>query len=171
MARRLLAAINRLSAVAAWAAAAALALMAVLILAEVAMRNLAGSSLLVSWEYGAYAMAAVFFLAAGQTLKSGGHVRVGVAFELLGPAAARWLDLVATALALVFAGFIAFALIDLAVQSAIRGARTFLPSATPLAVPQAIVAVGAVILVLQLVARLLRLALGERVESGEGEGP
>ncbi len=137
-------------------AAACLALLAIVILAEVVSVWAFNKSLEFSWEYGAFLMAGAFFLGLGWTLQQGGHVRVGILADLLPPAAARLLDLGATLIGLIIAGFLTMALAGLAWSSFVDGSRTFTATATPLAIPQAVIAIGALILTLQLAARLTR---------------
>lgn len=144
------------------AAAACLALLAIVILAEVISVWLLNKSLEFSWEYGAFFMAGAFFLGLGQTFKQGGHVRVGILAEHLPPSAARLLDLVATILGLLIAAFLTLALFGLTWSSFIDGSRTFTATATPLAIPQAVITVGALILTLQLLARLIRHTLADK---------
>jgi TRAP-type C4-dicarboxylate transport system permease small subunit len=79
---------------------------------------------------------------------------------------------VATVLGLAITGFLISALAGLTWSSWIDGSRTFTATATPLAIPQAIITLGAIILWLQLVARLIRLVRGEDTEAARSEaGP
>lgn len=167
----LLAAIDRLSRVAAYLAAACLALLAIVVLAEVLAVWLLNRSLEFSWEYGAFLMAAAFFLGLGWTLEQQGHVRVEILVGHLPPAAARWLDVAATALGLIIAAFLTTALAGLAASSLVDGSRTFTATATPLVVPQSIITLGAAILALQLLARLIRLLRGEIDATPAGGAP
>jgi TRAP-type C4-dicarboxylate transport system permease small subunit len=157
---------------AAYGAAACLALLAIVILAEVLSVWLLGRSLEFSWEYGAFLMAAAFFLGLGWTLGQGGHVRVAFLAGLVPPALARWVEVAATVLGLAIAGFLTSALAGLTWSSLIDGSRTFTATATPLAIPQGIITLGAALLWLQLVARLIRLLRGEPTEAARSEtGP
>ena len=142
-------------------AAACLALLAIVILAEVISVWAFNRSLEFSWEYGAFLMAGAFFLGLGWTLQQGGHVRVGILAEHLSPGGARMLDIAASSVALLIAGFLTMALAGLAWSSFTDGSRTFTATATPLAIPQAVITIGALILTLQLAARLYRLVIGE----------
>ncbi len=137
-------------------AAACLALLAIVILAEVVSVWAFNKSLEFSWEYGAFFMAGAFFLGLGWTLQEGGHVRVGILAEYLSPPLARLLDVAATIVGLIISAFLTFALMGLAWSSFVDGSRTFTATATPLAIPQAVITIGALILTLQLAARLIR---------------
>lgn len=162
--RMLLRMIDGLSRALGWLAAASLALLALVILAEVASIAVLGTSLTFTWEYGSFLMAFTFFLGLGHTLRTGGHVRVSLVSEYIGATAAHRLDIAATAFALLVAGYLTRALALLAWSSYRDAALTFTVTGTPLVVPQAVLAVGAGMLALQLFARLLRLLIGEPVE-------
>ncbi len=149
--------VDRLSAAAAVVAAACLALLAVVILAEVAAIAVFRQSLDFTWEYGAFLMAAAFFLGLAWTLNSGGHVRVRLLQDQLPTPLRRAVDLLATLIAFAVAAFLTTSLATLAWGSYLAGSRTFTVTATPLAIPQAIVALGAALLCLQLAARAVRL--------------
>ncbi len=146
------------------AAALALAMISAIMLAEIAIRFMIGSTLDFSWEYSAYLMSAAFFLGAAYTLRCGAHIRMGVFVEHVSPGLARAFDLVSTLVGLAVMASIAVALGDLAWQAFVRGARSFTPMETYLAIPQAVPALGAGLVVLQLLARLATHALGISAE-------
>lgn len=169
--RAFLRTIDGLSRGLAWLAAISLALLAAIILAEVASVALFNTSLTFTWEYGSFLMAFAFFLGLGYTLRTGGHVRVLLVSEHIGATAAHWLDVVATVFALGVVGYLTWALGLLAWSSYRDAAVTFTATATPLAIPQAALTLGAAMLALQLLARLLRLLIGEAPEeAGPGAG-
>lgn len=159
--RRFLAAIDAVSHGAAVIGGICLALMAVLMLTEVVCRNFLHFSLVFSWEYSSYMMATTFFLTAAYALRTKVHVRVSLLAEMLPPGPTRMLEFAGTIMGLIIAAYVATAMIDFAYQSFVRGARTFLPSETLLWPPQAVVAFGALLLTLQLLARLIRLSINE----------
>lgn len=168
--RSLLHLIDRLAWAAAVLAAACLALLATVILAEVVSVWAFNKSLEFSWEYGAFFMAGAFFLGLGWTLREGGHVRVGILAEHLPPVAARLIDLAATIVGLVISAFLTISLMGLAWSSFVDGSRTFTATATPLAIPQTVITIGALILTLQLAARLVRHAIEHEGTSKPGGG-
>lgn len=150
--------------------AAGLCLLALfaLIGAEIAVRNLAGHSLGYSWDAAAYLMGACFMLATASALKAGVHVRVTALQERLGPTGAWRLDLFAAAFGLVIAAALAWALLDMTWVSWRRGSTAASAYRIPLVWPQAAVAAGAVLLVLQALAQVLRLWRGEALSQGPG---
>ncbi|MEM0909156.1 MAG: TRAP transporter small permease [Pseudomonadota bacterium] len=168
--RALLALIDRLSLAAAIVAAACLALLAVAILAEVIAVTVFNRSLEFTWEAAAFLMSSAFFLGLGYTLNSGGHVRVNLLYELLPSALRPAIEIAATVVGLAIALFLTSAIGTLAINSLLDGSRTFTATATPLAIPQGIAALGAALLSLQLFARLVRLWTGEPADSVPTEG-
>jgi TRAP-type C4-dicarboxylate transport system permease small subunit len=131
-----------------------------LMLAEVVKRGFIGGSLAFSWEISTYAMAAMFFLAAGRTLRTGRHVRVSLLLEASGPRLRQLIDMAATLVGLVLAVLIFLSLVNLASASWARGLRSATYTATPLVWPQALMAIGAGQFCLDLGARLIRLLRG-----------
>ena len=153
--------IDRLSLAAAAVGAACLALIPALILADIGYGLMTRASLTFVWEYAAFLMAAAFFLGLGHTLRTGGHVRVSLVAENLPPRAAWALDVAATVIAMYFAAFVAYAMMQFAYSSYASGSVSFTPTATPLHIPQAALAFGSILLVLQMAARLVRLLIGD----------
>jgi len=150
-----------------WAAAVAAVLVvgiAVLIISEVVARSVFGASLSFAWEYAVYFFASAVFLGAGYTMRTGGHVRVALLRGLLPEGGQRLMEIVATAIGTGLAGFLAFALIQFAHRSFSRGSTSPTIEATPLVIPQGVLALGATLLALQMLARLIRLLMNEPPE-------
>lgn len=145
--------------------AAALLLMTVLILAEVVARNSLGTSIAISWDYAAYAMGAVFFLAAGDALRLGVHVRVTLLKEALPERAGRILDVIVAVVGFLLLVYVTYCLVDLAYGSYRRGAQSFSVVATPLVIPQGILVIGSIVFTLQMLARILIVASGREPRS------
>ncbi len=74
---------------------------------------------------------------------------------------ARWLDLLCTLAALLIASVLAYGMLELAVRSWQRGSVSYFVMQTPLAIPQGLLAVAALLLALALLARALRLVINE----------
>ncbi|MCH8348131.1 MAG: TRAP transporter small permease [Proteobacteria bacterium] len=143
----------------AFLAALTLALMFLLGLAEIIMRSFFAASIPVSLEYSGYLVAFSFLMGAGWTLREGKQVRVSL---INFPAKyRRSLELLVTGIALMIALLLAYGLVSWAFGSWMRGSVSYFPSATALWIPQAIFALGPVVLALSLIGRLLRLATGE----------
>lgn len=144
-------------------AALFLAAICLLLFAEIATRLLFGTTLGDSWEFAAYFMSLTFLLGAGYTLRTGGHVRV----SLLRSADKRRdaiIEFVASSIGLALAVYLALALTDLAWQSYARDITSATPARVPLFLPRAGWALGAWLLALQLIARLISVVLGAPIE-------
>lgn len=161
----LLALIDTITKLAAWAAAALLAALFLLGLAEIALRNLAAVSLPFAVEYAGYMTAAVLLLGSGWCLRTGGHIRVTLLAQRVRPETAWALDMAASLFGLAIAGYFALALIGYAAEMMALGTRSYYPSQTPLAWPQLVLAAGPAVLALAFLARLIRLARGEAPET------
>lgn len=153
--------IDRLSSWAAALAAACLLLMAILMMGEVIARSAFAQSLVFSWEFSGYLMGAAFLFGAAYTLRSGGHVRVSLLAEHVPRGVARGLDFFSTLIGIVVTAYILYALCLLSYSSFTRNIVSFTPTQTPLIIPQGILTIGALLLFLQMLARLIRLFNGQ----------
>lgn len=152
---------DRLAIWAAALAAACLLLMAVLMMGEVIARSAFTQSLIFSWEFSGYLMGATFLFGAAYTLRSGGHVRVSLLAEHVSAKIARGLDYFCTLVGIVVTAYILYALSDLTLSSYQRDIVSFTPTQTPLIIPQGVLALGGLLLFLQMVARMIRLLRSE----------
>jgi len=166
---RVLGAIDLISLWVARLGAIFMALIAILMLSEIGSRYFVGRSLGMTWELATYAMAAVIFLGAADTLRTGGHVRVGVLLETLPASLSRVVDIAATLIGLFIVGFIFSSVGDFVLNNMQRGTRSFEPSRIYLWIPQSVLAVGMFLLFLQLASRLLRLLTGRPVQLAQTE--
>jgi len=108
-----------------------------------------------AWENSAFLMGIAFMSGAAMTLRAGAHIRVSVLLAQVPPAAKRLLEIVACLLGLWLTGFLAWSLGWFTWASYSRG-QTSISSDTPLWIPEAAITVGAVLLALQMFARLLQ---------------
>ena len=158
--RRVLAVIDWLSLAGAVIAAIMIFAIAVLILGEVAIRVFR-HTMLFAWEYGGYLNGAVFFLAAAHTIRTGGHIRVTLVQGRLSSTTSRSLEILVTIFGLCVAGLLSVSLSQYAYESYVAGVTSDTIMATPLVFPKSALAVGAILLTLQMAARLVRLLLGD----------
>ncbi|MSO98678.1 MAG: TRAP transporter small permease [Rhodospirillaceae bacterium] len=135
-------------------------------LAEIVLRSFFATSLSIAVEYSGYMLVITLFLGSGWTLRQGGHIRVTLASERLSPSARRILDIVCTIAGLLVAAFISFALVRFGLGTLERGTVSYFSSATPLAIPQLLLAAGPCVLTLAMSARLIRLLRGEPPDLG-----
>ncbi len=166
---RLLGIIDRLGMAGGVLAALALASLTVLILLEIAFRlasNLNAdlpAGMPNAWEYSAYLMGVAFMGGAALTLRAGAHIRVSVLIGNVPAAAQRVLECFACAIGLLMSGFLAWSLILFTWASYVRG-QTSISSDTPIWIPEAAVTLGAILLALQMLARLLQSLWGLPLE-------
>ena len=120
--RTLLAFIDGTARIGAYAAAIMIFAIASLIVAEVICRALLNISLSFAWEFSAYCMAGAVFCGAAYTLRTGGHVQVRLLSSAVSPRFQHWMEVLATAVGVVAAGFLAHALVTFAWLSFQRGA-------------------------------------------------
>lgn len=153
----MLAWIDRASSLLGAVAALGMAAMFLLMIAEIFARGVLGFSLGFTWELSGYLMGIVVFLGAARALSAGSHVRIMILLETLPRPAAKWIDVLATAGGALIVGYIAKALHLLAWTSYVRGTVSNTPERIPLFIPQSLLCLGALMLLLQLVARLVTL--------------
>ncbi len=150
---------------AAYASAAILAALFVLGFVEIISRKLFNYSIPIALEYSQYMLAILMFGGSAWALREGGHIRVTLLFQALGPKARRGVDFGATFFAFAIAVFLARSFIGFTVVTYQRGSLSYFPSETPLAWPQTAMAFGITLISFALAARLIRLVIGEQTES------
>lgn len=160
---------DRIAVAATWAATGCLVVLLAIVLCEIAlgvlsrMSSAVPSSIGFAWEYSAYLMGAGFMLGSGLALRAGMHVRVELLMEVGGGRFARLFELASAVIGAAFTLVLAWSMIRFALQSYGYDQRSS-ESFTPLWIPQAALALGAVILALQMVVRLLACIVGAPLE-------
>lgn len=167
MIQKLLATIDGLCRWSGYVAALLLVLLALLGLAEIFSRALLNTSLTFALEYNTYFLGLVMFLGLGWALREGSHIRLSIALERTAPHLRRLLELALTAVGLAISLYFSVALVLMVIGTAKLGTVSFYPSRTPLVFPQALFAFGAITLSLALVARLIRVWIGDPPEVGD----
>ena len=162
--RSLLKYLDSLSRIVAATAAIVTVSIAVVIISEIIARSVFNYSFSFAWEYSAYAMGIAMFCGAAFTLRTGGHIRVSLLQSILPNGAIYGVDIVCTVLGVLISGILAYSLSMLAWGSFLSGSTSPTISATPLIIPQGLIAFGAGLLALQMLARLIRLILKESPE-------
>jgi len=171
VANKALIAIDKLAKLDGWLGALCLALLCLLMIAGILVRTLSNwmpwlpRDIPIAWEYSSYLMAVTFTFGAALTLRAGGHIRVRVLLANARPATVKKLEGVSAAAGFAFATFFSIAMAQFSYRAFVSDERS-LASNTPLWLPEALVAFGTVLLALQLLARLVRLFLGEPAEDG-----
>lgn len=146
-----------------WLAAAALVALFLVVLASIGTRLL-GVPFPGSTDYAGYLMAAASFLALAHTLRHGTHIRVELVEQAL-PARARYvLMVVATVLGAAMAWYLAWFSVRVVQVSRMLGDVSQGQDATPLWLPQLVMAGGSLLLAIALTDRLVTLLRGGRAE-------
>jgi len=148
----------------AWIAASTLAVMGVMGMAEILSRWWFNYSLQFAFEYSGYMLCFIMFGGSAWALNEGGHIRVNLIMGPLRPAARRAVDMVATVFALGISIYLSLASIRYTARTYELGTLSFFPSETPMAWPQTALTFGICLLTLALLARLIRLMIGEATE-------
>ncbi len=158
--KTLLKAIDKVSKIGASLAALALVLMFALGLLGIILRDVLGISLDISLEYTGYLVAFSFLMGSGWAFREGRHVRLDLVNLM--PGTAKRLEILVHLIALGLSAVLAFGLISWTLGSYELGSVSFFPSATPLWIPQGILAIGPVILFFSVLGRLLELLTGKK---------
>ena len=112
--------------------------------------------------YAGYAMAGAGFLALASTLKRGEHIRVTLVLGMLKGKAHKALELAALTVAVLLSGFLAFYSSRLVWQSLEYEDISVGIDATPLWIPQIVMALGTLIFFIAFVDELVLEILGKR---------
>jgi TRAP-type C4-dicarboxylate transport system permease small subunit len=150
-------------------AAVLLAVLAVLILIAIISRFV-GAYVPGLNAYAGYVMGGSTFLAMAYTFREGGHIRVNILMNSLS-GTARWLVqlwcfLAGSVISIFFAFYIVkMTLVSYRFEDLSEGA-----DATPLWIPQALLATGAVVLAISVVHHLARFLLGQSSEADAESG-
>jgi TRAP-type C4-dicarboxylate transport system permease small subunit len=146
-------------------AACCLGALTLLILAEIATASLSRvfpafpADIPIAWEYSAYLMGAAFMLGSGLTLRAGAHIRVSALLGAMRPAGLRVLETVSSVIGTVMAGYLAWILSAFAARS-VATYQVSVSSHSPLWPVQVVLAVGAIVLLFAMLARLVACIYG-----------
>lgn len=110
--------------------------------------------------YAGYCMAASSFLALAYTFEHGGHIRVAIVLQNLRGWRRRLAELWCLSAGLFLAGYLAWFSIKMVRVSLEIGDVSQAPDATPLWIPQLGMAIGATVLAIALLDRLIAVARG-----------
>ncbi|MBD5769581.1 TRAP transporter small permease subunit [Marinomonas colpomeniae] len=128
---------------------------------EIIVRNAFDYSFPFVWEFASYLHIGAVFLAAGYTLRSGGHIRVTILQRFHSKA----FEIGATLVALAISTFLSMAIFKFAFKYFETGRTSGTVNDIPLAIPAFFMAFGAALLTVQLVMRLLQTITNKPFES------
>jgi TRAP-type mannitol/chloroaromatic compound transport system permease small subunit len=120
-------------------------------------------SIHIGWEYSAYLMGASFLLGAGMTLRAGLQIRVEMLLRAGHGRYARAFETVASIIGAIVTVFLAVTMVTYTLRTW-RFGEVSQDTGTPLWIPQAVLAVGAVVLALQLTTRVLACLTGRTLD-------
>lgn len=142
--------------------------MMVLVTFEVLLRTFANRSTLVADEMAGYLLVAMTFLGLAPSLRGGAFIRIDTYRDRLRGGARRALDAALVAVALAYAITVDWYLWDLLAGTWRLGTTSIQVSRTPLWIPQAVMAVGGLLLILELVVEMvLVITADEALPAGE----
>jgi TRAP-type C4-dicarboxylate transport system permease small subunit len=129
--------------------------MMALVTFEVLLRTFANRSTLVADEMAGYLLVAMTFLGLAPSLRGGAFIRIDTYRDRLRGGARRLLDAALVALALAYAITVDWYLWDLLAGTWRLGTTSIQVSRTPLWIPQAVMAVGGLLLILELLVEMV----------------
>jgi TRAP-type C4-dicarboxylate transport system permease small subunit len=147
--------------------AALIFLLMVMLLIEVLTRYVLNAPLSISEELGGYLLVAITFIGLAYTWKEKGHVRVVLLVSRMPEKIKQWLRLATLLLAVAFCFPLIKACYDLLQDSLLFEARSGSWLRTPLVYPQTILIVGAVLLLLQLTAEVIKAIITLKKPKGD----
>lgn len=139
-----------------------------LILLEILVRTMVHGTLYITEEYSGYLMAAITFFALAFTLREKAHIRMVFLFSVLKGKARKMLQVYTCLLGAVFSAILTVTTFVFFWDSVVNQSRSMQISETYLAIPQAVLPLGAGLLFLQFCAEAVR-ALSPQNEEGHKE--
>lgn len=137
--------------------------MMALVTFEVLLRTFANRSTLVADEMAGYLLVAMTFLGLAPSLRGGAFIRIDTYRHRLRGGARRALDVALVAVALAYAITVDWYLWDLLAGTWRLGTTSIQVSRTPLWIPQAVMAVGGLLLILELVVEMVLVITADEV--------
>lgn len=138
-----------------------------LVLAEIFVRTVFGKTLYIAEEYSGYLMAGITFAALAYTLKDKSHIRMVFLHSIVKGKARLVLDIYAYLIGFVFSAVLTWNTFLLFWDSVATKSRSMQISETYLAIPQAFLPLGSLLLLFQFAAEILRAV--NRLKAGETE--
>ena len=136
-------------------------LLMVMLLLEVLTRYVLRSPISIADEMGGYLLVCITFMGLAYTWKEKGHVRVSLLVSRLPDKIARALRFITLILATLFTLPLIKACYDLIMDSLLFESRSGSWLRTPLAYPQIILLIGAVMIFLQLIAEIIKATIAK----------
>lgn len=138
-----------------YGASGCILIIVLLIIAEIGVRSLTGSSTFITEEYCGYLLACFAFLGMAETLRTDGHIRVTIIISRLGEKMRALFEVFGNTLGCGIFFYMSVYLGLMLYSSWNMGVRSMHVSQTPLFIPQIVPVVGSVIMALQFFIQLL----------------
>ncbi len=165
--KKIINAIDTLSGIGGWLAGILMAIAFLMAIAEIATRSFFGGTLYIADEYSGYLMALITFIGLAYTLRERGHIRMMFLVHILKGRAKTIYDMICLAVGFLFClAFTWFTWIFFW-DSVVNKSQSMQLSETYLAIPQAFLPLGAILLALQFLAEFLK---GVEVLRNDTEG-
>jgi TRAP-type C4-dicarboxylate transport system permease small subunit len=158
----------RVALAAAQVAVAILVAVTCLILTEIVLRSFFDTSTHILEEYVAYGLGTMVFLGLAQAMREGALVRVDLVLGRLTPGARRWFEIVTCVTTLLVMSFVIYFIFIRVGRDFTRGTISMTRAATPIWIPQAIVALGMLIFMFQVLVYLISLAMRGPIIKDQG---
>lgn len=161
-----------LSLAAAFIAVLCMIAMTLLVLVEIVLASLSKlisfvpTSTHIGWEYSGYLMGACFLLGTGMTFRAGLQIRVEALLRAGKGRFAHAFEIASSFVGATVSIFLAYSLMNFTLRTWGFG-EVSQDSLTPLWIPQAVLALGAIILALQMVVRLIASLTGHPLERSD----
>lgn len=139
-----------------WLAAFAILLLTIIVVAQILAR-LAGLTVPGAHEAAEFLLAGAIYLALAYTLVVGGHIRVTLIFDRLGPRTRWWVEIWCHVVSMYMIGYLAIFSILLASDSWQSGQKSEGLAAIPVFIPQIAMAFGVGLLFVRLVDQFVEL--------------
>lgn len=165
--KRIVRLIDTISAAAGGVAGVLLCLGLGLTAGEILLRSVFSRTLFITEEYSGYLMCGLTFCGLAYTLKERGHIRMTLVHGLVKGRSRVGLDACCLAVGLLFSAGVTLVTGQLFWDSAVTGSQSMQVSSTYLAIPQAFMPLGALVLTLQFLGELLKSVL---ILRGDAEG-
>lgn len=161
--------IDRIGAVAAYAAGVILILMVALILYEITLRSFFDASTYVMDEFVGYGVATMTFLSFAATLRDGVFIRVKMGVARMGPKTRRLVEIGSCAVGTALFAFLTWHILRIVIRDFNRGTVSNSIVEAPLWIPEGAMALGLAIFVAQFAALTVAVGLGLELKDAEAE--
>jgi len=154
--KRVITIVEKLSGLGGWMAGIMICLALGLVIAEILLRSILDSTLYVSEEYSGYLMCMLTFCALAYTLRERGHIRMVFLQRSVKGRARVILDMICFVIGLVFCLGLTYYAFFFFWDSVVTGSQSMRISETYLAIPQAFMPFGALLMTLQFLGEFLK---------------